>query len=228
MAGLSRASKGVPSGGNQTPYWKLNDAGVNRAFILHPDLDTVLACQVAQTFERSGGPINASWVVIDNDVYKQLGDKVKLAGKAFVWVAVEENDSYVAKLYQMPGHLFNKVSEAVNDFSKPLKGLMLQVKKVNGRWEVTAGDAPPKYKAAIAAIDPLWQEIVEKGLDGSVLNDDVYRMVGMYPTPEKEKEFLMKRCDVGSWNEVLEMFGQPPVADGGASSGASSDVDDLE
>lgn len=224
MAGLSRASSGVPQGGSLTPFWKLSDTGVNRAFVLNPSMDDVITATQAQTFEKSGGPINASWTIIDNDVYKQLGPQVKTAGKVFLWVAVEEDGKMKPKVYQMTSAHFKAINDAVNEYGKPLQGLMLVVRKENNRWIVTAGDTPNKYKNVLAEIPSLWQEVVAMGLDGSLETPELFRMVSMYPSVEAEKEFLMKRCNVTTWNDVLAKFGQAPVA-GGES---QTDVDELE
>jgi hypothetical protein len=227
MAGLSRASQGIPTGGSLTPFWKPAETG-SRAFVLNPNMDTLFVCTHAQTFtgnKSNSGPINASWTIIDDDVYTQLGPKVQTQGKVFVWVAVDEGGEYVPKLYQMSAKLFEgSINLQVNEMGKDLQGMMLYVRKDNGRWNVAASDPSKAFARVAPLIQPLWDEIVAKGLDGSTVNAEVNKMTSTYPSVQEEKEFLMKRCNVNTWNEVLQKFGQAPQEDGGA----NTEVDEFD
>lgn len=216
MSFFNRGDVPIPSASSSGQFWRPDaKAPINRAFILNPDLASVLVAPKHGVFKVSGGPANASWIDIGpQDVGNLLG--LKPAQKAFVWVLVpndpkDKSKGYEVKMWECSKTHFTAVATAVQEFGLDLQGLMVVLKKDGNRWSISANQAPKAHAIEREILEKEWQGIVDKHLDGSD-EEAIGKLVGLIPTQELQKKFLIERIqkeDAGvvNWNGVLRKFG---------------------
>ena len=234
MSVFSRGSEPIQESNASGMFWRPDaKAPINRAFILAPSLDNILVAPKYGVFEVSGGPCNASWIDIGaSDVGNILG--IKPSVKAFVWVLVQndpkdKSKGYSAKMWECSKTHFSTIVTQIQEFGSELQGLMVVLKKDGNRWSISANNAPKAHAVDGEVLEAEWKAISDKGLDG--ISDDsqeaVGKLVGLIPTQELQKKFLIERVQkknpkVVNWAGVLRAFGlAAPEAE------EESDVDEL-
>jgi len=218
MGILSRGDAGDFSNGGGNIFWKPSQTGLNKVFVLHSELNSIVVARKFGVFKPQA-PFNASWVDVgDSDIGKVLG--LKSSPKAFIWVAVLEDGQYVPKLWECSTTQLNAISTQVNEFAQELCGMMLVVKKENNRWNVTAATPPKTIALKPAVLEEMWGKVVEMKLDGNAANDDDFLKRIGYVEPGKQRAFLEERSKM-TWAEICAAFG---VEAKGTSSGM---VDEL-
>ena len=234
MSVFSRGSEPIQESNAGGMFWRPDaKAPINRAFILAPSLDNILVAPKYGVFEVSGGPCNASWIDIGaSDVGNILG--IKPSVKAFVWVLVpndlkDKSKGYSAKMWECSKTHFTTIVTQIQEFGSDLQGLMVVLKKDGNRWSISANNAPKAHAVDGEVLEAEWKAISDKGLDG--ISDDsqeaVGKLVGLIPTQELQKKFLIERIQkknpkVVNWAGVLRAFGlaAPEVEE-------ESDVDEF-
>jgi hypothetical protein len=205
----------MPETSNANTFYKPDDKAVNTVYALAPSLDKVLTAPKFGVFVKSGGPFNASWVSIGkHDVGLELG--LKPQAKAFIWVFVPNNVRNLSeggspKLWECNASNFEAIANQINMFGNDLQGLMLVLQKGGQRWNLQAAKPPASKAVPVSVLEAAWQEVVEKGLDGS--DQDAFgKVVGVIPSYELQQRFLIERAKAKTWNDVRASFGLPPLA----------------
>ena len=229
---FGRGDVPMASGSSSGQFWRPDaKAPLNRAFILNPDLASILVAGKYGFFKVTGGPANASWIDIGpQDVGNLLG--LKPQQKAFVWVLVpndlkDKSKGYEVKMWECSKTHFSAVATAVNEFGIPLQGMMVVLKKDGNRWSISAMGAPKAHAVDQDVLEDAWKGIKDKNLDGSD-EEAIGKLVGLVPSQELEKKFLIDRIQkedakVVNWNGVLAKFGLAPSEDGDS----EDDVDEF-
>ena len=232
MSFFNRGDAPIPSASSSGQFWRPDaKAPINRAFILNPDLASILVAPKYGVFKVSGGPCNASWIDIGaQDVGNLLG--LKPAQKAFVWVLVpndpkDKSKGHEVRMWECSKTHFSAVATAVQEFGLDLQGLMVVLKKDGNRWSISANKAPKTYEIAPQTLADEWATVVEKRLDGSD-EGEIGKLVGLIPTQELQKKFLIERIQkedstVVNWGGVLRKFGLAPAE----SEDEESDVEEV-
>lgn len=234
MGIFKRGDEPMASGSAGGQFWRPDaKAAINRVFILNPTMQTIVTGAKYGTFKVSGGPTNASWVDIGRqDVGNLLG--LKAQNKAFVWVlvpndATNKSKGYEVKLWECGQTQFNAIATGVNEFGLSLQGMMVVLKKDGNRWTTNVNKPPKAHEVEQSLLETSWQEVVDKGLDGS--DEEVFgKIVGLIPTQELQKKFLIERIQredarVTNWNGVLRKFGIAAPDD--SSDEEESDVEEF-
>lgn len=222
---MSVFTAGAMANTNNSWYAKLDKNGQNVMYVLHPALETILSAPKFGVFVPRQ-PFNASWVSIGaQDVGEALG--LRPTPKAYIWVYVPKDKANPqaggdVKLWEANKGHFETIAAQVTEFENELQGLQLLVgKDSNGRWQCTASKPSSKKALPAATLNEAWNTVVDAGLAPGTpkFNVDAFgKVVGLIPSNVLQRKFLIERAGekAKSWNDVLALFGFPPVADGGA------------
>ena len=198
---MGRLNKGAtPTAGNNSDvFLKKEEKG--SLIVLLVDKDGISSSDLQRTcFERNGAPCNASWIEVDNDPSKVLGDKIK-ARQTVVYIPVALNvgtakaPKWEAKIWQTTKSMHLSIL-GLGETGWTIKGTQGRLfKNSQGRWEFSPTPVRP---LSDAEVDALFAELPS--------DEELEKLTGPEDA-EGVKAMLIKRCGVSDWNGVLKAFG---------------------
>ena len=197
MAKLNRGGEPTSGGGN-TNYFKPDGKGGRNEVVLLSKLEDVLSSgdfvklfQNGQ-FGKPSYPVTMTWLDTGPDDPRHvLCPDEKLQYGAIAWVAYQDGSEWKVGAWNMSKSTHTKLFNA--DLDAGLTGKVINIQKIDGRWNVT----PVSKRTAPA-----------EALELDVPGDDVTeRMLGVYKDADAVWEELMKRMEVETREEVIAAFG---------------------